>query len=248
VSARAPAEVLAAVRHVSGWMTDAQAGRLWDAARRVPPGGRIVEVGSYHGRSTVVLAAAAPAAAEIVAIDPHAGNDRGPRQWTGTAQEGEADRLAFEATLARAGVRKRVRHVRRPSQEAFDAVEDPVHLVYVDGAHRFKPASQDIAGWGDRIAPGGTLLVHDAFSSVGVTAAVLRLLLLSDRFCYAGRSGSLAEYRREALTPAARAGSAAAQLAGLPWFARNLAVKAAIVARAPGLARALGHRSGPWPY
>jgi hypothetical protein len=34
----------------------------------------------------------------------------------------------------------------------------------------------------------------------------------------------------------------------VPWFAHNLAVKAAIVARQPRIARALGHRSGPWPY
>jgi hypothetical protein len=63
-----------------------------------------------------------------------------------------------------------------------------------------------------------------------------------------GRSGSLAEYRREDLGLRARLIGTARQLASLPWFGRNLAVKAAIVARMPWLARALGHRSGPWPY
>jgi methyltransferase family protein len=138
--------------------------------------------------------------------------------------------------------------VRRPSQQALDAVAGAVDVLYIDGAHRFAPASADIARWGARVAPGGSLLVHDAFSSVGVTLAVARHLLASRRFRYAGRSGSLAEYRREDLGAAARAVGAARQLASLPWFARNLAVKAAIVARLPGLARALGHRSGPWPY
>ena len=97
------------------------------------------------------------------------------------------------------------------------------------------------------MAPGGTLLIHDAFSSVGVTLAILRHLLLgggSATSAAAGRSPSTGARR-----PRARAaGNAARQLASLPWFARNLVVKAAIVARMPYVARALGHRSGPWPY
>jgi SAM-dependent methyltransferase/predicted O-methyltransferase YrrM len=236
-----------ALEGVQGWLTDAQAARLGAAAARAGPGARIVEIGSYHGRSTIVLARAAPEA-EVVAIDPHAGNDRGPRQWTGTADEGEADNRAFRANLERAGVAERVRHVRRPSQDALERVEGPVDVLYVDGAHRFAPASADIARWGARVAPGGTLLVHDAFSSVGVTLAIGRHLLAGGRFRYAGRSGSLAEYRREDLGAGARVTGAARQLASLPWFARNLVVKAAIAGRMPGLARALGHRSGPWPY
>ena len=230
---------------VEGWLTDAQAERLRAAAAR---SARIVEIGSYRGRSTIVLAEGAPPGAEVVAIDPHAGNDRGPRQWEGTAGEGEADHRAFHANLERAGVAERVRHVRRPSQDALGAVDGGVDLLYVDGAHRFAAAADDLRRWGARVAPGGTLLVHDAYSSVGVTLAVGRHLLASGRFRYAGRSGSLAEYRREDLRVRARLASAARQLASLPWFARNLVVKAAIVARLPWLARALGHRSGPWPY
>ena len=130
----------------------------------------------------------------------------------------------------------------------LDAVAGPVDVLYVDGAHRFAPAAADISGWGARVAPGGTLLIHDAYSSVGVTLAIGRHLLAGRRFRYVGRSGSLAEYRREDLGPWARAAGTARQLASLPWFARNLVVKAAIVARMPYVARALGHRSGPWPY
>ena len=230
---------------VEGWLTDAQAERLRAAATR---SARIVEIGSYRGRSTIVLARAAPAGAEVVAIDPHAGNDRGPRQWRGTAGEGEADHRVFSANLERAGVAARVRHVRRPSQAALDVVDGEADLVYVDGAHRFAAAAADIRAWGGRVAPGGTLLIHDAFSSVGVTLAIARCLIGGRRFRYVGRSGSLAEYRREDLGLRARLIGTARQLASLPWFGRNLAVKAAIVARMPWLARALGHRSGPWPY
>jgi hypothetical protein len=38
------------------------------------------------------------------------------------------------------------------------------------------------------------------------------------------------------------------QLAQLPWFVRNLVIKGLIVLHQHGLARALGHTTGPWPY
>ncbi|MEA2399518.1 MAG: hypothetical protein QOK25_3074 [Thermoleophilaceae bacterium] len=246
------ADALSAVGGVEGWLSDDQARVLWERARAVPPGGRIVEIGSYRGRSAIVLALGAADGTAVVAIDPHAGGDRGPREIHGTSEQGEADHRAFTANLERAGVAGAVRHVRRESRDALgDAEADgPVDLLYVDGAHRFGPARDDIAGWGRRVRPGGTLLVHDAFSSIGVTAALLRELVPGGHFVYVGRSRSLAEYRRaEApLGVGERARNAARQLVQLPWFARNVLVKLALVLRARPLARLLGHRSGEWPY
>ena len=240
------ADALAAAEGVVGWMSDDQAGRLWQRAASLEPGATIVEIGSFRGRSAIVLATAAREGVEVVAIDPHAGNDRGPQEIHGTSAQGEADHRAFLDNLRRAGVEERVRHVRRPSQAALDAVEGPVDLLYVDGAHRYAPARDDLARWGARVAPGGTLLVHDAFSSVGVTLALARLLLASPDWRYVGRSRSLAEYRREAVPDRDRRRNVARQLAQLPWFARNLAVKLALTARLRPVARRLG--SEEWPY
>ncbi|MGH2802011.1 MAG: class I SAM-dependent methyltransferase [Thermoleophilaceae bacterium] len=240
--------MLAATAGVEGWLTDAQARRLWERARRVPPGGRIVELGSYRGRSAIVLAGGAPEGVAVLAVDPHTGNDRGPRQIHGSAELGEEDRRAFRANLRRAGVDERVRHLRVTSREALGAVDGDTQLVYVDGAHRYGPARDDLAGWGARVPPGGTLMVHDAFSSIGVTLAVLRLMVPAHAFRYLGRTGSLAEYERVPLAGAARARNALRQLAELPWFARNLAVKLALVAGLRPLARLLGHRNGHWPH
>jgi hypothetical protein len=241
-------DALAAVDGVEGWMSVGQARRLWDCASAVPPGGRVVEIGSFRGRSAIVMARAG---AQVVAIDPHAGNDRGPQEIHGSLDVGESDHRAFLANLERAGVREAVRHVRKPSQEALDAVDGPIDLLYVDGAHRFGPASDDIRRWGARVRPGGRMLVHDSFSSIGVTLALMRLLLFGGSFVYAGRERSLAEYRRvgKPLSPGERLGNAARQLRELPWFARNVLVKVAIVLRAPSaLLRLLGHSSRDWPY
>ena len=242
---------LDAVSGVEGWMSDGQARRLWELARGVPAGGRIVEIGSFRGRSAIVLARATGGAAEVIAIDPHAGNDRGPQEIVGSRDEGEADNVAFRANLERAGVSGSVRHVRLPSQEALGSVGGELDLLYVDGAHRYGPASDDIARWGARVRPGGTMLVHDSFSSVGVTLALMRLLFLGGSFVYVGRERSLAEYRRVdvPLRTGERLRNLARQAAELPWFARNVAIKVALVARAPApVLRLLGHSSRDLPY
>jgi predicted O-methyltransferase YrrM len=241
------ASVLAVVAGVEGWMTDAQARRLWDGARRVGAGGRIAEIGSFRGRSTIVLASAAADGVDVVAIDPHGGGDRGPNEITPDAQRGDADHDTFHANLARAGVDERVRHVRRPSGDALGQVTGAIDLLYIDGAHRYRFARPDIERWGARVAPGGTMLIHDAYSAVGVMLAQLRLLFAGRRFRYVGRSGSLAEYRREELAPRDRLGNALAQATGLVWFVRNCIVKAALVARLRPVARLLGERRH-WPY
>ena len=105
----------------------------------------MVEIGSFRGRSTVVLALAA---GEVVAIDPHAGSDRGPQEIAADAQRGDADHEAFAANLAAAGVAERVRHVRKFSADAHGDVSGPLSLLYVDGAHRFGPARADLARLG----------------------------------------------------------------------------------------------------
>ncbi|HEX4980622.1 MAG TPA: class I SAM-dependent methyltransferase [Ilumatobacteraceae bacterium] len=249
MSTRAYDDIATSVAAVDGWMTPEQGRRLFAAAARCRPGGRIVEIGSFRGKSTIVLATAAPDGVEVVAIDPHAGNDRGPQELIGFEAEAADDHAMFNANLAAAGVAGRVHHIRAFSAAAHDEVGDPIDVLYIDGAHRFAPARRDIAEWGSRVADGGTLLIHDAFSSIGVTLAILRVLSVGSRFRYVGRSRTLAEYRADLSGGIRGRGvNLLRQLAQLPWFTKNVALKVALSLGLGKVLARVGRRPPEWPY
>jgi hypothetical protein len=241
--------VLASVVGVEGWMSPDQARRLYDAAARTGAGQRIVEIGSFRGRSTIVLASAAPAGVSVVAIDPHAGNDRGPQEIEGFADEAAGDHEVFNTNLFAAGVAERVTHLRMFSDAAHGEVVGSIEVLYIDGAHRYAPARTDIRDWGARVSDGGTMLIHDSFSSVGVTLAIMRELVPGKRWRYVGRARSLTEYRADLEpTRSARLSNAGRQLAQVPWFVKNLLVKVMISAKLGPLMKRVTGRDPEWPY
>lgn len=242
-------EILRMVDGVDGWMSPDQAHALFDAASACHSGDQILEIGSFRGRSTIVLASAAAEGVTIIAIDPHAGNDRGPQEFDGFVEEAAGDHSIFLANLANAGVGNRVQHVRAMSNLAHDQVAGDIAVLYIDGAHRYRPALQDIREWGARVRPGGTLLIHDSFSSIGVTGAIITTLMFGSRFRYVDRARSMTIYHADLDGGGrSRATNAARQLAQLPWFVKNVVLKVLLSAGLGKLLKRIGRPEPEWPY
>jgi len=219
---------------IEGWLTREQALVLFRAARSVPAGSTVVEIGSHQGRSTVVLASALPTAARLVAVDPFVPDWRYGGRDT-------CERLLHHLTTA--GVRDRVELMATTSREARTTSTGGVALVYVDGKHDYLTVRDDLR-WADRVPEGGLVLLHDAFSSFGVTLALLRTLPAARRLAYCGRTGSLARLDVRAPRPLERL----AWVRDLPWFTRNLVVKLLLRLGLPPLARLLGHDGSADPF
>lgn len=237
------------VSAVPGWMTPGQARCLWDRASVLGEGARIVEIGSYQGRSTVLLGTAVADGVELIAIDPHGSSIRTYEVREG--QEDEAERLskAFLANLEAGGVADKVTYIRKSSHAALWDVDGSVDLLYIDGSHNYGPARNDMLEWGSRVVPGGTMLIHDSFTSAGVTLAILSALLTGREFDYVGRTGSLTEYRRARLSLGGRVRNAARMLGELPYFVRNVAVEVLLLMRLRPLTKYLGYDTSlDWPH
>jgi hypothetical protein len=120
--------------------------------------------------------------------------------------------------------------------------------VYVDAAHDEASVLLDIDTWVGRLENGGAVFFHDAFSSPGVTSAILKRFVGRRNLRYLGSQRSLVGFRKQEMSLAATLESNVRLLFRLIFFTRNVLVKLAIRYRHPRLARALGHSGQGFPY
>jgi hypothetical protein len=193
---------------IEGWLSEDQARVLFDAARLVEPGGTIVEIGSHHGKSTVILAAGKREGVRLLAVDP----------WDDTRWGGGAAAYDIFNTHT-AGLD--VQCFRGASIEAARQFRGDVDLLYIDGAHDRATVLTDLDGWNVC----GDTFVHDAFSAKGVTLALLQRRALTRSWRYIGSVRSLAHFRREHLPLATAAVNTLRVTARLGYFTRNVAIK-----------------------
>ncbi|MGW4028300.1 class I SAM-dependent methyltransferase [Streptomyces sp. NPDC004838] len=131
----------------------------------------LLEVGTYCGRSTILLAEAArTAGTTAVTVDHHRGSEEQQPGWeyhdpsVVDPEVGRMDTLpAFRRTLHRAGLEDHVIAVVGRSPQVARLWGTPLGLVFIDGGHTDEHASGDYEGWAPRVADGGLLVVHDVF-------------------------------------------------------------------------------------
>ena len=130
-----------------------------------------VEIGTYCGKSTVFLGAAAEAAdAVVVTVDHHRGSEEHQPGWeyhdpelvdphTGTLETSQR----FRQTMFDAKLEHTVIAMLAPSAVAARAWGKAVDFVFIDGGHSMTAAQNDLDGWAPWVRIGGALLIHDVF-------------------------------------------------------------------------------------
>ncbi|MGW3205369.1 class I SAM-dependent methyltransferase [Streptomyces sp. NPDC001135] len=165
-------EILAAFEGAKGFMPVDEGLALYAAAVEAGALGLpLLEVGTYCGRSTVLLADAARAAGvTALTVDHHRGSEEQQPGWdyhdpeTVDPEVGLMDTLpAFRRTLFRAGLEDHVVAVVGRSPQIAAIWNSPLGLVFVDGGHTDEHATADYEGWAPHVAEGGFLVIHDVF-------------------------------------------------------------------------------------
>jgi predicted O-methyltransferase YrrM len=141
------------------------------AAAAAVPGSPFVEIGSYCGRSTIWLAAAARETGTVVfAVDHHRGSEEIQSGWEHHDPDvvdpstGVIDTLPFfRRTLREAGLEPYAIAVVGASPVVAEHWSTPAALVFIDGGHGIEVARADYAGWAPHVASGGVLAIHDVF-------------------------------------------------------------------------------------
>lgn len=197
-----------------GFMPPNEGDALYDAAvaaGAAAPGLPMLEVGSYCGRSTVWLGAAARAAGTIVfAVDHHRGSEENQPGWEWhdpsdvDPRTGTMDTLPmFRATVHDAGLEDVVVAVVGQSPSVARAWRTPLSFLFIDGGHGVEPARLDYELWTPHVVVGGTLAIHDVFPNPADGGRppyeqIYLPALASKQFVEASATGSLRVLRRVA--------------------------------------------------
>lgn len=128
---------------------------LYNAARGCK---RIVEIGSFRGKSAVILAkGSADVGGQLVCIDPHI-NATGMEK----TKFSKDDHDAFLSTVQKHGVADRITKLVATSAEALAAYDGvPIDLLWIDGDHSYEGVKFDLAAWKKHVRVGGTIAAHD---------------------------------------------------------------------------------------
>jgi len=164
-------ELLQAAEAAGGFMPAAEGLALFAAAARYAARGPVLEIGSYCGKSTIYLAAAASAVGQVVVtVDHHRGSEEHQPGWEYhdphlvDPATGRLDTLpGLRATLAAAGLEDDVVVVVGRSAAVARLWRTPLGMLFIDGGHTDAAAQSDYEGWVPWLAAGGVLAIHDVF-------------------------------------------------------------------------------------
>ncbi|HYO05291.1 MAG TPA: class I SAM-dependent methyltransferase [Mycobacterium sp.] len=165
------ARLFALAEQVIGFMPADEGRALYDAAVTYLRDGVGVEIGTYCGKSTVMLGAAAQQSGGVLyTIDHHHGSEEHQPGWeyhdTSMVDEvtGLFDTLpTLRHTLDAAGLDQNVVAVVGKSSLVARSWRTPLQLLFIDGGHTDAAAQQDFDGWARWVAVGGALVIHDVF-------------------------------------------------------------------------------------
>jgi hypothetical protein len=174
-------ELEGALDGVEGYFSADEAWALYVATLAcATPHPRVVEIGSYKGRSTIAIALALRdhGGGLVVSIDPH--TPTGKESYV--REHGVADTFDdYLANLRRAGIERFVRPERATSATARPGYDGaPIDLLFVDGSHDEDDVLYDIDAWQPLLADRAILAFNDPYA-VGVNRA-LRARLFAPGF------------------------------------------------------------------
>jgi predicted O-methyltransferase YrrM len=168
------AALIALARAARGFMPDDEGLALMeaglDAARR-HPGGTLLEIGAWCGKSAVYLGAAAEEGGSVLfSLDHHRGSEENQAGWEHfdadlvDPVDGRLNTLPrWQRTIADAQLERCVVGLVGDSPTIAAHWARPLSLLFIDGGHGAEPAWADYRGWTPFVAERGLLAIHDVF-------------------------------------------------------------------------------------
>src|SRR5262245_8562946 len=139
---------------------------LEEIMKILPVGATCVEVGSYLGASSIVIASHMPPGSSLWCIDT----------WANDAMsEGPRDTYADFVRNTKRYTDKLI-PLRKTSVEAAANFSGKIDFLFIDGDHSYEGCKADLDSWLPKVKPGGIVALHDVWAD-GVKRAIRECLL-----------------------------------------------------------------------
>jgi len=164
----ATSELRKRLDQLPGWLSYEEGETLYELAKACRGRGVIVEIGSWRGKSTMCLGLGSKAGnrVPIYAIDPHSEHTFGD----------------FTKNVEAAGISDIVTPMPGRSQELAEGFDQPIELLFIDGAHQYDLVLEDFERWVPKVVEGGVVAMHDTTWFEGPKRVANDLIFKSRRF------------------------------------------------------------------
>jgi hypothetical protein len=154
-------------RRVTGWTRGEEAVRLAQVAYDLAENATIVEIGSFLGCSTILLAGARKlrGSGKIHSIDPFDVSGDAfsvPVYEEILGAHRTSLRNRFESNLSRAGLTRWVEIHQGCAVNVARTWNSPVHLLFFDGDQSIEGVRAGFDAWSPFLLPGGVLALHNS--------------------------------------------------------------------------------------
>lgn len=153
--------------------------------------GEILEIGSFKGKSTVILAKAAALGGngKVHAVDPMIA----PSETDPDLRGQESSLPDFQKNIESQGVASQVDFHQNFSYELAKTWTKPLRLLWIDGDHTYKGTKLDFDGFAKHLTDGAIVAIHDVLHEFdGGIRVFMEDVLLSPNFGACGFVGSIA--------------------------------------------------------
>lgn len=159
---------------IEGLSSKTEGELLYRLAQINPRLGKVVELGAYHGRSTVCLAQGSRKVegGKVFTVDNFTGD-----KLVGIKPDFY---LQFKRNIKRWKLEKQITALRGDTTKIAKKWQKPIRLLFIDADHFYQAVKEDFNAWEKHIAPGGIVAFHDVLCWWGVYHFVIETMLFSN--------------------------------------------------------------------
>lgn len=184
--------LLEEVKTIEGYLAPNEMRFLALLAAHPTAAGEILEIGSFKGKSTVILAKSAALAGNderVHAVDPMTA----PSATDPDLRGDESSLPDFQKNIEAHRVSDRVELHQKFSLELAETWNKPLRLLWIDGDHTYKGTKGDFESFAPFLTDGAIVAIHDALHEFdGGIRVFMENVLLAPNFGACGFCGSIA--------------------------------------------------------